>query len=78
MPADIDAMRDELEAFLNAVELRDPIRPNEITVDGFAQLRGLSRSVAEHVLKEQVKAGRMVRRHASLGGKFGYAYSVKK
>lgn len=69
---------DELLAFLNAIDLHAPIRPDEITVDGFAQLRGLSRSVSERILGEEVKAGRMVRRHANLGGKFGYAYSVKK
>jgi predicted transcriptional regulator len=73
-----DYTQEDLLAFLNAIELRDPIRPDEITVEGFAQLRGLSRSVAERALREEVKAGRMVRRHASLGGKFGYAYSVKK
>ena len=73
-----DHTEEELLAFLNAIELRDPIRPDEITVEGFAQLRGLSRSVAERALRSEVKAGRMVRREASINEKFGYAYSVKK
>jgi predicted transcriptional regulator len=78
MTKQAEAVRSELEAFLNSVEIRDPIRPDEISVDGFAQLRGLSRSASERVLKGLVREGKMTRRMASVDGKYCYAYAVSK
>ena len=76
--ADIDAMRAEIENFLDDLEVREPIRPDEISVDDFAERRGINRVSARRILIDQIKAGKMTRREATKDGRPLYAYSLVK
>jgi prolyl-tRNA editing enzyme YbaK/EbsC (Cys-tRNA(Pro) deacylase) len=70
--------QNDLLSFLDSLEVTKPLAENEITVDQFAERRGIPRDAARKTLVAQIKAGVMVRRPASANGKFTWAYSLKK
>lgn len=78
MTKQTEAVRAELEAFLDGIEVSEPLRENETTVDQFAERRTLPRDTARKMLLAQMKAGKMTRRKATHDGKFCWAYSLVK
>jgi predicted transcriptional regulator len=73
-----EAIRDELLDFLDALEVRSEILPGEITVEQFAERRGIRQDAARKVLAAQMKAGLMTKRQARKDGRSCWAYSLAK
>jgi predicted ArsR family transcriptional regulator len=73
-----EAVRDELLSFLDSIEVRSDVQPGEITVEQFAERRGIRQDAAREVLAQQVKAGLMTKRQARTNGRSCWAYSLVK
>lgn len=74
--ADAANVRAELETFLDGINVREPIRPGEITVDDFAGRRAIDYTAARQALMKQVRAGKMTKRPATRDGHPCIAYSL--